>query len=134
MPDIRLFPLPGALPRHPAVQAWFAARPGPLGALALHGFEVLRSSGPGVTELLHDGQPTAGVDGLALGYVNVFRAHVNLGFFLGASLDDPAGLLQGSGRFMRHVKLRPDAPVDQVALQALVARAYANLKAHAMAR
>lgn len=134
MPDVRLFPLPGALPRHPAVQAWFRARPGPLGALALQGFELLRGSGPGVAELLHDGQPTACVDGMALGYVNAFRAHVNLGFFLGAGLDDPAGLLQGSGRFMRHVKLRPGEPADPAALQALVAQAYADLKARLMVR
>jgi hypothetical protein len=40
----------------------------------------------------------------------VFTAHVNVGFFRGAELSDPNGLLQGTGKFMRHVKLRPGAP------------------------
>jgi hypothetical protein len=82
-----------------------------------------------VTELLHDGHPTACVEDAAFGYVGVFTAHVNIGFFRGASLPDPAGLLQGSGRFMRHVKARPDALPDADALRALVLAAYADIKA-----
>lgn len=44
-------------------------------------------------------------------------AHVNVGFFRGAELADPDGLLEGSGRFMRHVKLRPGLNIDHDALE-----------------
>ena len=64
----------------------------------------------------------------AFAYVNAFTAHVNVGFFCGAALPDPAGLLEGSGRFMRHVKLRPGRPVDAAVLQALIDAAYADVK------
>ena len=33
-------------------------------------------------------------------YVNAFGAHVNVGFFRGAEIADPAGLLAGTGRFL----------------------------------
>jgi hypothetical protein len=49
------------------------------------------------------------------GYVNSFKSHVNVGFFQGAGLKDPAGLLEGSGKRKRHVKI--DAwPRDQHAV------------------
>ena len=77
---------------------------------------------------LYDGHPTACVNTAAFGYVNVFSSHVNIGFFHGASLDDPAGLLQGTGRFMRHVKARPGDLPDSAALRALIRAAYADIK------
>jgi hypothetical protein len=65
--------------------------------------------------------------------VNVFKAHVNVGFFLGAELDDPAGLLQGSGRRMRHVKVRPGVDLNVAALSALVHAAYQEVKSRLVA-
>lgn len=91
----------------------------------------MRACGEDVLELLHDGHPTACVRTLAFGYVNAFTAHVNVGFFLGASLHDPAGLLEGTGRFMRHVKLRPGVPVDEPALEALIREAYRDISRRA---
>jgi len=41
---------------------------------------------------LHDGYPVACVDDAPFGYVNVFKAHINVGFFFGAQLEDPTGL------------------------------------------
>ena len=52
-----------------------------------------------------------------------FTNHVNIGFFHGASLSDPAGLLEGTGKSMRHVKIKPDAAVDTAALEALITAA-----------
>jgi hypothetical protein len=63
------------------------------------------------------------------GYVNVFRSHVNVGFFQGAALPDPARLLQGSGKFMRHVKLRPHTDTNAAALSGLITTAYSDIKA-----
>ncbi len=83
-----------------------------LGAIANYWFDVMRDCGDDVRELLHDGHPTACVADAAFGYVNAFKAHVNVGFFRGAELPDPNGLLEGTGKFMRHVKLRPEGEVD----------------------
>ena len=125
----RLFRFPAASRCDPAVQAWFDARPGELGDMARHWFEVLRACGDDVRELLHDGQPTACVGEAAFAYVDAFRAHVNVGFFHGNDLADPAGLLQGAGKFMRHVKLAPGRDVDEAALRRLVASGYADMHA-----
>jgi hypothetical protein len=54
---------------------------------------------------------------------------VNVGFFRGSTLRDPAGLLEGTGKLGRHVKLTPSTPGDAAALEALVAEAYRNIKA-----
>jgi len=81
-----------------------------------------------VRELLHDGCPVACVGDVPFGYVNTFAKHVSVGFFNGAALDNPAGLLEGSGQRMRHVKLRPHVAVDAAALGALIAAAYHGVK------
>jgi hypothetical protein len=101
---------------------------GPLGAIARYWFDVMRACGEDVRELLHDGHPTACVADAAFAYVNAFTAHVNVGFFRGAELADPKGLLEGTGKFMRHVKLRPEGEVDATALLELVNTAYTDMK------
>ncbi len=116
--------------RHdPAVDAWLAGRTPELGAIARTWFDRMRACGSDVRELLHDGHPTACVGETAFAYVNVFTSHLNVGFFLGAELPDPAGLLTGTGKRMRHVKLGPGTAVDAGALQALIDAAYADIKA-----
>lgn len=131
---IRVMRFPTAVPRDPAIDTWMREHADDRGAIARRWFEVMRACGSDVRELLHDGHPTACVGDAAFGYVNAFRAHVNVGFFLGASLDDPAGLLEGTGRFMRHVNIRPGAEVDAGALTSLIERAYVGMKAAASRR
>jgi hypothetical protein len=99
-----------------------------LGTIAQHWFEVMRHCGDDVRELLHDGHPTACVGDAAFAYVNAFTAHVNVGFFRGAELPDPHGLLKGTGKFMRHVKLRPESEIDAAALTKLIETAYTDMK------
>jgi hypothetical protein len=123
-----LLRFPGGVRRDRAVDAWLQAQPGELGAIARRWFEVMRGCGDDVRELLHDGHPTACIGDAAFGYVNAFRAHVNVGFFRGAELSDPHQLLQGTGKFMRHVKLRPGHAVDAAALIALIATAHADMQ------
>jgi hypothetical protein len=122
-----LFRLSGAARRDPGVEAWFA-RGDPVRLMVEPWFEALRACGEDVTELLHDGCPTACVGDAAFAYTGAFAAHANVGFFHGAALKDPAGLLQGSGKRMRHVKLVWGAPVDEAALRALIAQAYADVR------
>ena len=116
-----------ALSYDPAVDAWLESREAPLGKIARHWYARLRQSGPGIRELMHDGCPVACVGDVAFAYVNVFTSHVNLGFFAGAQLDDPAGLLLGEGKRMRHVKLKPGMSCDDAALKRLIEDAYAQV-------
>ncbi len=120
---------PGGTRRDPAIEAWLQACPASLGPIARRWFEVMRGCGADVRELLHDGHPTACIGDAAFGYVNAFTAHVNVGFFRGAELPDPAGILVGTGKFMRHVKIRPGEPVDVPALTTLIAAAHADMLA-----
>ncbi len=101
---------------------------GELGVIAQRWFEAMRDCGDDVRELLHDGHPTACVEDAAFAYVNAFKAHVNVGFFRGAELPDPGGLLEGTGKFMRHLKLRPEHDVDATALMKLIETAYIDMK------
>ena len=118
---------PGGLRRDPAIDEWFAAR-GHLGTIAMRWFEVMRACGGDVRELLHDGHPTACIGDAAFGYTNAFTAHVNVGFFRGAELDDPDRILEGTGKFMRHVKIKPETEIDEKALTEMIERAYADMK------
>ncbi len=118
----------GAVERDPAIDAWMKKHPGELGDLARRWFEVMRRCGDEVRELLHDGCPVACLGDAPFGYVNAFTSHVNVGFFQGASLPDPARLLQGEGKSMRHVKLKPGTPANAAALTQLIETAYSDMK------
>ena len=124
----QLFLFPTSVKRDPAIDVWMRDHPGELGAIAERWFAVMRGCGDDVRELLHDGHPTACVGEAAFGYVNAFKAHVNVGFFRGAEIADPARLLEGTGKFMRHVKLGPERHVDATALLKLIETAYADMK------
>lgn len=125
----QLFRFSSAIRRDPAIETWMREHAGELGAIAQRWFEVMRGCGDDVRELLHDGHPTACVTDAAFAYVNAFKAHVNVGFFRGAVIPDPDGLLEGSGKFMRHVKLEPERDIDAGALRKLIEIAYADMKA-----
>jgi hypothetical protein len=124
----QLFLLPSAISKDPAVDAWFEGPENELRRMAQPWFERMRACGPDVRELVHDGYPTACVEDAAFAYVGAFSAHVNVGFFHGSALDDPAGLLEGAGKRMRHVKLHRGRPVDAAALNELIAAAYRDIR------
>jgi hypothetical protein len=119
----------GAAERDPAIDAWMKGHRGELGDIAREWFEVMRQCGDEVRELVHDGCPVACLGDVPFGYVNVFTSHVNVGFFQGAGLRDPARLLLGNGKRMRHVKLMPGAATDAAALRRLIETAYSDIKA-----
>jgi len=124
----QLMRFPSSVKRDPAIEVWMREHSDVLGAIAQQWFEIMRDCGDDVLELLHDGHPTACVGEAAFGYVNAFKAHVNVGFFRGAEIADPSGLLEGTGKFMRHVKLRPGRLVDAKALKQLIDTAYHDMK------
>ncbi len=119
----------GSVERDPAIDAWMREHDGELGDIAYDWFEVMRKCGDEVRELLHDGCPVACLGDAPFGYVNVFTSHVNVGFFHGAALPDPERLLEGSGKSMRHVKLRPGIATKEAALLRLIEDAYSDIKA-----
>jgi len=125
--DILRFPL--AVKCEPAIDAWLDAQRDDLRPFAKVWFERMRERGGDVRELMHDGCPTACVGDAAFGYVNAFKDHVNVGFFFGALLKDPARLLEGTGKRGRHVKLWPNREIDSAALAQLVDAAYADIRA-----
>lgn len=122
-----LLRLPSAVRRDPRIQAWFSLTDS-LRSMTRTWFERMRGCGADVRELLHDGCPVACLGDAPFGYVSAFKAHANVGFFYGAVLADPAGLLEGEGKRMRHVKLRAGKELDEEALSDLIAAAYADVR------
>lgn len=110
------------------IDEWLSREPNELYSLARIWFSKLRECGSNVNELIHDGCPVACVENAAFAYVNVFKSHLNVGFFLGASLKDPAGLMEGTGKRMRHVKIRPGKDIDNEALHSLIQEAYLGMQ------
>ena len=120
--------LSGGVRLDPAVDSWLTDGPVELRSIAQKWFVQMRQCGDDVRELMHDGCPVACVEDAPFGYVNAFKTHVNVGFFHGAVLEDPAALLEGSGKRMRHVKLSPRREGNAVALSDLIDAAYLDIK------
>ena len=127
--NTQLLRLSGTVEHDPAIDTWLKGQEGELGDLARLWFAAMRRCGDEVREVLHDGCPVACFGNVPFGYVNVFKSHVNVGFFLGAELRDPARLLQGAGKFMRHVKLKRGVAADEESLRRLIEAAYINIRA-----
>jgi hypothetical protein len=123
-----LFRFPQAVRLDPTIDLWLEEQPPELRAIARTWFQRMRECGRDVRELIHDGCPTACVEDAAFGYVNVFKTHANVGFFRGSELRDPSGMLEGTGKRMRHVKVKPGVDLDSAALAALIDTAYAHMK------
>lgn len=123
-----LFRLSLGVQRDPAVEIWLSRQPGELGTIARTWFGRMRACGLDVLELMHDGCPVVCVRDVPFAYVNVFKTHVNVGFFLGSELKDPAGLLEGTGKRMRHAKVTPGEPLNSKALGALIQQAYEDVR------
>ena len=124
-----LLRFPSAVRHDPSVDRWLRAQRGDLRPLAETWFARMRQRGGDVRELMHDGCPTACLHDAAFGYVSAFRDHVNVGFFFGALLKDPARLLEGTGKRGRHVKLWPGREIDSAGLAQLVDAAYVDVRA-----
>jgi hypothetical protein len=123
-----IFRFAGAVRRDPGVEAWFAKPDKEMRRIAQPWFERMRGCGPDIRELLHDRHPTACVGDAAFAYVDAFSAHVNVGFFFGTALSDPAGLLEGAGKRMRHVKVRWGEALNDAALSDLIEAAYRDMR------
>ena len=123
-----LFRLNDTVRRDPKIEAWFSDFADPHRLSVRVWFERMRGLGPDVREIFHDGCPVACVADAPFAAVNAFKAYASVGFFHGATLLDPAGVLEGSGKHLRHVKLRPGSDVNLTALDALILLAYHDIK------
>ncbi len=111
-----------------SLESWLAERHSDLHPIVIKWLEVIDKCGPDVEIIFHDNYPIGCVDQAAFAYVNAFSSHVNLGFFYGAELFDETGILEGTGKRMRHVKLRPNEDADEKVVSWLVHAAYADIK------
>jgi hypothetical protein len=127
--DSDMLRLSGGVQRDPEIDIWLSEGPIELRSIAQKWFARMRQCGEDIRELMHDGCPVACVEDAPFGYVNSFKSHVNVGFFYGAALEDAAGLLEGSGKRMRHVKLKPGPELNSAALRDLIDAAYADIRA-----
>lgn len=84
---------------------------------------LVKEAVPDVTETVNPwGLPTFELNG-PICYLMVGKNHVTFGFLRGTSLDDPKGLLEGTGKNLRHVKVRKKEDLSQGGLRRLVAAA-----------
>jgi hypothetical protein len=80
---------------------------------------------PGLSETVKWGNGCwVGPDG-PVAYVYSATGYVQFGFFRGASLDDPKGLLEGNGQYVRHIKVHSPSEIDKRAFTALLRQATA---------
>ena len=110
-------------------EPWLEGKPEELRPIARKWFEAIKDCGSDVEDIFHDGHPVVCVEEAPFAYINVFTHHVNLGFFYGAELVDEGKLLTGTGKRMRHIKLRPDIQIDEQLILNLIETAYFDIKA-----
>jgi hypothetical protein len=84
---------------------------------------IVRRAAPGAEEAVKWGILVWSLDGLVCSVYPVGRGGVNVAFYHGTDLRDPAGLLEGTGKWMRHVKIREKADLRAGPLGALVKEA-----------
>jgi hypothetical protein len=89
--------------------------------------KLVLEEAPGAVELIYDaysavsaGYSFTGRPSDSFLYVAAYTKGVNMGFWAGTSLPDPDGLLEGTGKRSRHVKIRDLADVQRPALRALI--------------
>ena len=102
-----------------AVESYIASQPQPMRPILRAARELVREAAPDAVETLKWGFPTWVGKGNVVA-VMAFSDHVNLQFYLGTSLSDPARRLEGTGKDLRHVKLRHSKDVKDPAVKALV--------------
>ena len=104
------------------VDAYIAGLEGWKGQVASKVRQIVLEAAPDAVESIKWAQPVYETNG-PFCYMKAFKNSVNLGFWRGVELEDPKGLLQGTGEKMRHVKLAGIDDADEVALAGFVRQA-----------
>ena len=85
--------------------------------------QFVKRTAPNLTETVKWGNGCWVGSGGPVAYVYSDKGFVQFGFFAGASLKDPKGLLEGAGKYVRHTKVRDPAEIDERAFAALLRQA-----------
>lgn len=81
---------------------------------------LVGATAPHLAKTVKWGQGCFADDGRHKVYIHAADDHVQLGFYAGSTLDDPEGVLEGSGKYVRHVKVRSAKDVDPEVLAGLI--------------
>jgi hypothetical protein len=90
--------------------------------------EIIRQVDPDVVETVNPGRGNLAYGpGAKMGdwycYIAPFKSYMNLGFLRGTELPDPDGLLEGTGKLLRHVKIKSIEDVKRPGVRALLVAA-----------
>ena len=119
----------GAVRRDRAIDAQIGSHDGAMGETLARLVAIARDAEPEHDEISHRGAPSFCIDGEPYCYIVPFSRHVTLGFCHGAALPDPDGLLEGRGKYQRHVKVKTGEPVPAGAIARLVAASARRVRA-----
>jgi len=102
----------------PAIQRFLAALPDHKRELAMQVRDIMLAASPAITEAIKWRQLTfiSGKTNIAFVYTYAGVEYINLGFMQATALSDPKKLFEGTGKGMRHIKIRTakDIPAAQV--------------------
>ncbi|MFQ5925498.1 MAG: DUF1801 domain-containing protein [Dehalococcoidia bacterium] len=83
---------------------------------------LVKEAAPGVTESIKWRMPVFEQDGLVC-YIDSTKEHVRFGFYRGAELPDPDGILEGTSKVGRHIRMRDLSDIRKSSLINLVTAA-----------
>lgn len=116
------------------MEQWLTDKAAELRPIAIEWFDEIKRCGTDVQDIFHDGYPMGCVESAPFAYVNVFTSHVNVGFFYGVDLPDKHQLLEGNGKRMRHIKLKPGMPIPSSEIRNLIHASYHDIKKRLQAK
>lgn len=100
----------------------YASRQGEFEEVVIALAELVRKAAPKANEAIKWAQPVWSQAG-PFCYLKAFKSYVNFGFWRGAELDDPKGLLEGTGNKMRHIKIESVRAIPATALKNFIKQA-----------
>ena len=106
------------------VESWFSGHDPALSRICDALRAVILDADPGLRESIKWGNPTYEKKGKVC-YLAAGKGYVSLGFFDGASLTDPTGRIEGTGKRMRHLKVRAMGEIDRERFGAWIKEAVA---------
>ena len=105
-----------------SVDSWMAELDPSLRDIAQALRELILQAAPGIAESIKWNTPNYAKGGSAC-YLAANKGHINLGFFNGAGLPNPDGLIEGTGEKMRHIKVRKPEDIRPDVFTSLVQEA-----------
>jgi hypothetical protein len=99
--------------KYMTVDEYIAALPEPLRDVGQQARQVIDANLEDADSTIRWAHPTWSLGRTPVCYLKAASNHLTLGFWRGASIDDPSGRLESSGEVMAHVKLRGPNDIEQ---------------------